>query len=172
MSACYIPPVTLTLVHSALQQRSASALPLDHAARVCELMHAGVALGKYSPAGASQCYGGIDPPPPPPPPGEGEEDLPVAFRDLDSNDDGCISEDEFDESDPPPNLVFVTVVSTVSNDGCPEEISEADFDALLQQMQGGGADLGGGTDPGGDPRLASGVLFVVHTNRQPYYALG
>jgi hypothetical protein len=117
-------------------------------------MHVGVASGKYSPAGASQCYGGIDPPPPPPPPpppGEGEEDLPVAFWDLDASGDGCISEDEFHESDPPPNLAFVTVVSTVSNDGCPEEISEADFNALMQQMQGGGTDLGGDTDPGGDP---------------------
>jgi hypothetical protein len=73
MAACYISPVTLTLVtlilvHSDLEQRLARALPLDQTARVCELMYVRVALGKYSPGGPSQCYGGIDPPPPPPPP--------------------------------------------------------------------------------------------------------
>jgi hypothetical protein len=41
-----ISPVTLTLVHSALQQRAASAGPLDQAARVCLLMHVGVAQAK------------------------------------------------------------------------------------------------------------------------------
>jgi hypothetical protein len=38
-----ISPVTLTLVHSALQQRGARAAPLDEAAGVCLLMHVGVA---------------------------------------------------------------------------------------------------------------------------------
>ena len=43
MAAHDISPVTLTLVRSALQQRAASAAPLDQAARVCLLMHVGVA---------------------------------------------------------------------------------------------------------------------------------
>ena len=43
MVACYIPPVTLTLVHSALQQMAASAALLVQAARVYLLMHVGVA---------------------------------------------------------------------------------------------------------------------------------
>jgi hypothetical protein len=43
MAACYMSPVTLTLVHSALQERAASETPLDQSARVCLLMHVGVA---------------------------------------------------------------------------------------------------------------------------------
>ena len=43
MAACYTSPVTLTVVHSALQQRAGSAAQLDQAARVCVLMHIGVA---------------------------------------------------------------------------------------------------------------------------------
>ena len=88
MAACYIPPVTLTLVHSALQQMAASAAPLDQAARVCELMHVGVAQtstplqGRPSATGSLLLFrrrhlkevvkgsegGWIVPPPPPPPP--------------------------------------------------------------------------------------------------------
>ncbi len=65
-----------------------------------------------------------------------EYDASTIFDQLDSNNDQCISEDEFDASVPPEEgLVFETFVSIVSNDGCPEEISEEDFDAwMVKQM--------------------------------------
>jgi hypothetical protein len=45
---------------------------------------------------------------------------------------------EFNTSNHPSNLVFETVANSSSNDGCPGEISQADFNGtvLMQQMHG------------------------------------
>jgi hypothetical protein len=56
----------------------------------------------------------------------------VTFNGVDTNDDDCISESEFDASDAGHGLVFETVASMSSNDGCPGAISEADFNFLMQ----------------------------------------
>jgi hypothetical protein len=56
----------------------------------------------------------------------------ITFNGVDTNDDDCISESEFDASDAGHGLDFETVANMSSNDGCPGAISEADFNFLMQ----------------------------------------
>jgi hypothetical protein len=98
------------------------------------------------------------------------------FNDVDTNDDHCISQSEFDASKPPPGLVFATVANMVAIGGCPGKISEEDFNALIQGgMPGtqstatvatsGGEGVAGGTTATGSTGGGGGAANPVNWRR-------